>query len=564
MTSPTSAYQTSAIRSPAIFLSQIIVAALWILLSILIHSAVGATDSLSPDDLKAASASSEAIRFYADRGFGLAWVQSGEQLPVAQSMLRTMAASSTDGLLPEVYDAAGLGQRWQAHRSPQELGRLDLAMTEAALRYLGDLTAGRVAPNLADPRWRIPRTLLDPVSVLSMVLSAADPDRTLAELTPPHGGYRALKAALARYRAIAASGGWPQLPQGESLRLGDRDDRVEILRQRLALEGASPLAETATGDPRLFDARLESGVRFFQERYGLKADGMVGVHTRDTLNIPVEERVSQIARSMERWRWLPRDLGRRHILVNIPGFVLSLVDNGTVVLESRIIAGRSSRPSPRIAAKATGILVNPSWTIPSTIMREDVLPVVRKDPSWLTRQQMRVFQGWGADSREVDPMQVDWRAVLPTRIPYRIVQEPGPNNALGRLKIEMPNPAGVYLHDTPAKRLFDEADRARSSGCIRIERVKELAAALLGEGWTVDRLNDLIDRGRSVAISFREPVPVYLVYFPAWVDEAGTIHFSPDIYGLDDRSGGSRGDGVWPVPPAAGAPCDSATVPDPS
>jgi murein L,D-transpeptidase YcbB/YkuD len=230
---------------------------------------------------------------------------------------------------------------------------------------------------------------------------------------------------------------------------------------------------------------------------------------------------------------MPPFLGSRYILVNIPAFLLQLIENGTPVLESRVIVGQPERPTPRIMAEASGILLNPSWTIPPTILREDVLPKLRRDPDWLAERNMRVFMGWGPDARELDPALIDWRTVSAERFPYVIRQDPGSANALGRLKVEMPNSAGVYLHDTPDKRLFELTNRAKSSGCVRIDRIMDLAVALLGENWNSDRLASLIGSGATSMLPLPRPVPIYLAYFPAWVDGAGAVHFSPDIYRLD-------------------------------
>jgi murein L,D-transpeptidase YcbB/YkuD len=266
---------------------------------------------------------------------------------------------------------------------------------------------------------------------------------------------------------------------------------------------------------------------------------VIGAGTLAALNVPVERRIEQIEWSLERWRWLPRHLGDRHILANIPAFSVQLYEGDRLALESTAIFGRPSRPTPRISAEAVGVLVNPTWTVPPTIFREDVLPQLRRNPGWLVERDMRVYQGWAAQAAPVDPYSVNWSQVSGARAPYRIVQAPGPNNALGRIKIEMPNPTGVYLHDTPDHRLFERADRAKSSGCVRIHRIRELAAALLGAASPGERIDELIASGATTTIPLPRRVKVYLAYIPVVAEADGAVSFHPDVYGLDPALAGA-------------------------
>jgi murein L,D-transpeptidase YcbB/YkuD len=492
-------------------------------------SAEGA-QALAPEALSGSSL--ELRHFYAARDMRLAWIEDGTPTAAAAALRDALHGASAHGLRPDDYNIGEIDRRWQAQGPVGDEISFDLLLTGAALGYVADATSGRVRPESVDPNWSIERAPASAAALLEQAIGSADPADALANMGPLHPRYAALKVALARYRGIEAAGGWPTIPAGPTLHPEDRDDRVPVLRRRLAAEGyLAPADASEPGD--LFDAVLLTAVRTFQARHGLEPDGVVGAATLAALNVPVLERIEQIEWSLERWRWLPRYLGDRHILVNIPAFSVQLFDGGGLALESRTIVGRPGRPTPRISAEASGVLLNPTWTVPPTIFREDVLPQLRRDPRWLLERNMRVFQGWSNQAAEVDPLSVNWSQVSGARPAYRIVQAPGPGNALGRIKIEMPNAAGAYLHDTPDHALFERADRAKSSGCVRIHRIQELASALLGSSWPQGRLQQLIASGATTTIPLPRRIQVYLAYMPVVAEADGSASFYPDLYGLD-------------------------------
>lgn len=507
--------------------------ALALILLATVHPAIGGAalgQELVP--LAELVAEPELRRFYEEHGGRLVWTEHGEPNRAALALRRALEDAGSHGLRPMEYGIDAIGRAWPSGGKVDDPTSFDLMLSGAALRYVRDASQGRVLPERVDPGFSIERYPLSPVRLLQQALADAQPADALASLGPLHPGYAGLRSALARYRAIVAMGGWPAIAPGAVLSLGSRDARLPALRRRLSLEGdLSPTDAAQLVD--LFDDALLLAVRRFQRRHGLDPDGVIGADTLAALNIPAERRLEQIERSMERWRWLPRYLGERHLLVNIPAFSVEFYADERKVLESRAIVGRPGRQSPRISAEATGISVNPSWTVPPTILWEDVLPELRRDPGWLSRHEMRIYRGWSPDAPEIDPYAVDWRSVSRTHLPYRIVQAPGPRNPLGRLKIEMPNPAGVYLHDTPDHRLFEGADRAKSSGCVRIERMTDLALTLLGPDWTDARLETLIASRASTIVPLAASVPVYFVYIPAVAQPDGGVAFHPDIYGLE-------------------------------
>jgi murein L,D-transpeptidase YcbB/YkuD len=288
-------------------------------------------------------------------------------------------------------------------------------------------------------------------------------------------------------------------------------------------------------DPELFDEALELGLKRFQARYGLTADGVMDAATRRELNVSAERRVEQLEVNLERWRWLPQDLGQRHIIVNIPAFELEVVEKDAVVLSMRVVVGRPYQHTPVFSETMRYLVLNPYWHVPHGIAVQDVLTHVKRDFSYLKQQQMQIFQGWGPEARAIDPATVDWSAVTPSRFPYRVAQDPGSVNALGRIKFMFLNKFNVYLHDTPARLLFAETQRDFSHGCIRIQKPLELALYLLRKDpqWDRETLLRALNKAKDRSVPLPEPIPIHLLYWTAWAEEDGTIKFRRDIYGQD-------------------------------
>ncbi|WP_338050215.1 L,D-transpeptidase family protein [Rhodovibrio sodomensis] len=315
------------------------------------------------------------------------------------------------------------------------------------------------------------------------------------------------------------------------LQEGDRGDRVAILHRRLAASG--DLAGYAP-EPDRFGPALAAAVQRFQARHGLVPDGVVAARTRAALNVSAGARAAQIARNLERLRW-HRPADGLSVRVNVPGFRMTLLDGGTPVMHARAIVGMAARPTPVFADRITHLVFNPSWTVPRSIARADLLPRIRRDPGYLTRANMQVYAGWGADAPTLRPAAVSWDRAADRLGSYRLVQAPGPGNPLGRVKFMFPNRHNVYIHDTPETGLFGHARRTYSSGCIRIDRPMALARALLArtDGWTPARIDRAVASGRTVRARLETPVPVRIVYRTAWVDADGTLQLRADVYGRD-------------------------------
>ncbi len=406
-----------------------------------------------------------------------------------------------------------------------EITRYRRLVDNAYLRFAHDISRGRERARQADSDWYIPASSTLP----------ADPFASPEQLNPPSPQYAHLQNVLQRYQQIEHSGGWGQVLTDRTLRAGVRSPAVIELRHRLQASG--DYTGLVEADPQLFDLALDTAVRRFQTRHGIPATGIVDDRTLRTLNVPVSDRIRQIEIAMERWRWLPRDLGHRYLWVNIPAARLDLVENGNVSISMRTVVGHPDRPTPSLRAEVHQIVLNPPWVAPPTIVREDILPRQRRDPGYLARKRIRVFESWAPDARELSPDSIDWQGIDPKRIPFRFEQRPGPWNSLGRIKLEMDNDFDVYLHDTSARYLFGLSRRTFSSGCVRLEDAVALSAALLGPDSGFDRnaLLMAIDRGTTQYLDLEEPVPVYIVYLSSWVDATGTVNFRPDVYGRDRR-----------------------------
>lgn len=469
--------------------------------------------------------------FYDKNRYRPLWVGPDGLRNRLRAFVRTLEDAAREGLRPDDYASAALG-RLAADGSPAALADLELLASHELVRFAGDLRNGRLSPRAVDPELFVQAEPMKPSRVLDDAAAASDFERFLDTLAPANPYYRRLHRVLADYRAVERRGGWPTVDAGPSLRQGDRDPRVRVLRERLS---ATRDITVPAGDPTLFDAALDQAVRRFQARHGLEVDGIVGPNTRAALNAPVETRLQQIVVNMERWRWMPDDLGRRYVLVNLAGFELDVVEDGRDVLNMRVVVGKPYRRTPVFTDRMTYIEFNPTWTVPPTIARVDILPKLREDPGYLAEENMLVYRGWDADAPPVDPATIDWQAVDPRRIPYRIVQQPGPKNALGRVKFMFPNRFHVYLHDTPSRELFERTVRTFSSGCIRIEKPLEMAEYMLDgqQGWTRERIETVIAGGERTAVPLARPLPVYLTYSTVWVGEGGTVHFRSDIYGRD-------------------------------
>jgi murein L,D-transpeptidase YcbB/YkuD len=467
--------------------------------------------------------------FYEQNGNRLAWCDdAGKVLPSTTTLLETLRRAGDHGLDPEDYALSRLdvlrekiGQGDLDDAAVARLADFDLLMTAAFFRYASDLSTGRLHPDEIRDDWHTSSTELDPLTGLGEVRESGKLAELLDALPPPHAEYASLCKALKELRQVEAAGGWPVIPEGPKLAQGSRGPRVALLRQRLA---------QPAGD--LFDASVVGALRRAQQQHGIEPDGKLGAATLAELNVPVERRIGQVELNIERWRWIPRTLADPYVVVNIPGFDLALMRGGTSAWRTRVVVGKSFTPTPVFSDRIVAVVANPPWNVPESIAVNEYLPELKKDAKALRRHGLRLLKGPEEHPDEINPASVNWDKLDDGKFPYRIRQDPGPDNALGRLKFQLTNDFGVYLHDTPARSLFGHSDRDLSHGCIRVENPLELARLLLDDS-SQDLLREALDQPEEKHVAVKPAVPIHILYLTAWVDDAGALHFGPDVYEFD-------------------------------
>jgi murein L,D-transpeptidase YcbB/YkuD len=469
---------------------------------------------------------------YERRGFRPAW---GEH-DAREELLRAVRDSAADGLDPEDYllsTLEALRAEAEAEGAPVDAWiDYDLLLTDGLARLLYHLVFGKVDPREFDSHWNLTREIhdLDPASFLQEVIDSGELHARVESEKPSHRLYTGLRQELARHREQAALGGWPRVPPGPTLEQGAHGPRVAALRARL--EASGDLAPDPAADPQAFDAALEAGVRVFQTRHGIDADGRVGRGTQAALDVPIEARIEQIRVNLERGRWLLHDLAPTLLIVNVAGFRVYLVHDGELAWSARAVVGKPYRKTPLFRSELTYLVLNPTWTVPPTILAQDILPAQRRDPGHLDKKRLRVIDAQG---RVVPTHSIDWANATAKNFRYALRQDPGPDNALGRVKFMFPNSYAIYLHDTPSRNLFERSERTFSSGCIRVENPLELAALLLeGQpGWSREAIDRVVAEGKTKSVPLSEHVPVVLAYWTAWVDLDGRLQLRNDVYARD-------------------------------
>lgn len=480
--------------------------------------------------------------FYSSRYFQPAWSTDHGLRWESIVLIRAIIEAEQEGLRSEDYHQSSIetllieiGNDLSTDRSPDpdKFADFDLLLTDAFLLYGSHLSKGRVDPKKIQSEWFIKTRTVNLLEILRYALETGQIEESLNRLRPQSNVYEAMKLHLKQCKRILEEGGWQRVSIGPLMQQGSRGGRVASLRTRLILSG--DLDESNETEQLLFNEDLDKAVRGFQKRHGLLIDGMVGSETLVALNVPVEERIQQIKFNMERWRWLPRDLGERYIFINIANFELNLVEGGEILSTMRVVVGRKARPTPIFTGRMTYMELNPFWHIPRTIAREDILPRILNDPDYLSKQNIRVFKTWKKSALEIEPANIDWALVSERNFPFKLRQDPGSSNALGRIKFVFPNKFSIFLHDTPARALFNKTKRSSSSGCIRLENPIDLAEYLLRgrPKWNRERILTAIDGGRRKVLSLPDPINVHVLYLTAWVEKDGTLNFRDDIYGKD-------------------------------
>jgi murein L,D-transpeptidase YcbB/YkuD len=408
------------------------------------------------------------------------------------------------------------------------------------LGYARDARGGRITPQRVSPNLDPVLALPNPMEVIESISFRSDPAAYLRSFQPDQPQFEALRRALIAARGGSLDKDVVRIPDGPTLKLGVEDEQVALLRKRLDIPVEDGGSET------MFDASVHAAVQRFQESRGVLPDGMVGPGTRRMLNGQQQQsaspaKVRQILLNMERWRWLPHGLGDFYVTVNVPEFMLRVMDEGKPTFTTRVVVGKTNTPTPVFSNEMQTIVFGPYWNMPNSIKTEEIRPYIREEGGWfggggwntavLERHNLRINIG----GREVDPSRIDWN-----RIDIRslnIYQPPGPGNVLGNVKFLFPNKHDVYMHDTTQKSLFAKTVRAESHGCMRVQNPDQFALTLLkrDQGWSAARVASSIQNGYDQQIPLRQKIPVYVTYFTLWVNNDGSISTFGDLYGHDSR-----------------------------
>lgn len=471
------------------------------------------------------------VHFFENRGFAPAWILPSGAGQVRDAILRVQH----DGLTPAHYHLGTIDTLLRARATSPDRALeddLQIVLTDAVAALLDHVRYGKVDPSTLDRRWNIdPRASAPRLeTLLEQVASAPSPAAAIEALKPAHFVYTGLKEALARLRAAVASGGWPTVPAGPALKPGAVDPRVVAVRQRLTATGELP-ADSPMDSPEYDDA-IEAAVTAFQDAHRLTPDGVIGPATLQALNVSAAARVDQVRVNLERIRWVLGGLSESFVLVNLPAYKVYLIRNRLKVWESRAQIGRDVRQTPTFSAELRYLVFNPDWTVPPTILAQDVLAGMRRGENALARKGLTILDRRG---RRVDPSSIDWSTATARNFPYVLRQPPGPDNALGRVKFVFPNEHTIFLHDTPSQELFGHDQRTFSSGCIRVEHALDFAALLLQgqDDWTPERIRSAVEAGSTQTVLLAEPLPIVIVYWTVSVGTSGRLRYARDVYHRD-------------------------------
>ncbi|QQG35200.1 MAG: L,D-transpeptidase family protein [Micavibrio aeruginosavorus] len=471
--------------------------------------------------------------FYQTREHKPLWTGSRGNADKARAVLSLLQDSWTHGLNPADYHVTEIEAMIQGGGTDET--RLELLMTDAVARYGRDMSGIRVNAAAANEHakfWRQPMPVAD---VLLRVASSADPKAALEGLAPQNNFYGKLREELIRLSRENAKFDdiLPIKLGGRTFYPGDRHQGVKSLRQRLGVEYNS-----VYGAEELYDDKTAAAVMAFQREHNLDPDGVVGPKTLALLNRSHRDQMEQVIANLERLRWMDEEKPDRYIMVNIPSQTLWAVDQGKVAYEMPVIVGKPERQTKAFRAEIKGIRFNPNWTVPMGIKMKDFLPKLREDPTYLSQKGIEIYQGTGKNRRTIDGTEIDWSSMSSRDMnQLSMVQRQGANNALGRIRVLMPNDFDIYLHDTNTPEYFEKTQRTLSSGCVRLSQPEDIARFVLSrnEGWSDEKMEALLEKGSTVEVSAAEPFPVFIVYQTMWLDRDGRLVYGPDVYKQDQR-----------------------------
>jgi murein L,D-transpeptidase YcbB/YkuD len=474
----------------------------------------------------------ELPKIYNNSNFKVIWNKKKNRNDLIESLIK----SEEEGLLPNDYHLVRISKILANTKynklKPLEAANLDMLLTDALMLYSSHLVAGKVEQSQISSKWDIdinqrPKGI---DSLVAVTLKNNNIKWALQGLKPNHYFYLLMKQNLKKYRDIARNGGWPKIPSVDKLEKGDKDERIAIIRKYLEIN--NDLVSTKVDNDSLFDNVLELAVKKFQERHNLTVDGVIGKGTLEQMNVPVEDRIEQIRINLERARWVLHNPEDDFLMVNIAGFKVRRIKNKQEIFSSRVIVGKYHKSTPIFKDTMQYIILNPTWTLPYSIATSETLPKLKKDRGYLAAKHMIIMDRSG---KVLNPKKINFHKYSAGNFPFIVRQEAGPWNSLGQVKFIFPNKNSIYLHDTPARNLFNMQDRAFSHGCIRTEDKWGLLMSLMDDPkvWNMDKINEILASGETTRIDLPKPLPIYLLYWTTGVDRQGNIYFIKDVYKRD-------------------------------
>lgn len=475
----------------------------------------------------------ELPRFYSNRDYELAWTQKKNR----KDLIESLKSAYEEGLDPGDYHLEKINKLLEKSKkgklNHEDKTDLDLLMTDALIMYASHLFEGKLEQSDLRKTWDVERNEgpSNPDSLLTATLHNQNVKSVLEDFKPNNYMYKLMKFHLKKLREEAATGGWPTVSEGETLKPGDTSDRVVEIRKYLLAVG--DLDKEPIGSEAVFDEDLEEAVKKFQWRHKLTSDGIVGKGTIEQMRISIEDRIDMLLLNLERTRWVFQQPDDDFLLVNIAGFHVRRITDRKEVFDSRVIVGKYHKETPVFKGVMKYIVINPTWTLPYSIATHETLPRIKKDPGYLAAKHMEVMDRGG---KVLDASTIDWSKYSAGNFPFIIRQKAGPWNALGEVKFMFPNKYAVYLHDTPSRGLFNRQDRAFSHGCIRTEDKWDLLMSLMDdpEVWNMDKINEILKSGKTTTINLPKSINIYLIYMTAAVDQQNNLMFMKDVYKRDE------------------------------
>jgi len=452
-------------------------------------------------------------------------------------------ASEIIGILDELKNDVDISKRDRN----LAIAQVDVLLSDAFLTMAKDLREGELdytkfkrilriksEKEEINYNWEIPSRGMNYIAFLERVSKGGNLKNELLALSSPNKMYIQMKEAYKLYKGIDLQGGWKKIPKGKQLRMGNiSKNRVPLMAERLYMTGDLDFFDP---DITVLTAEMKEALKHYQKRMGIWPSGVLTDVTRNALNVSVQKRLKKIKLNLERMRWEGNEFGYEYIYVNIPDFKMRLMKDGIKDVEMRVVVGKKSNPTPIFNSTFSYMVLNPTWSVPSSIVKKEMLPRIQEDPDYLVTRQFKLYKGWKKDREEIDGFDIDWwQYDENSNLPYSFVRQPGKGNPLGNVKFMFPNKYAVYMHDTPQKKLFKNSRRAYSHGCIRLHKPQELLEYISNNytSMSFERVKKIQDSGRSRSVSLEHGLPVYIRYFTAWADLDSGVNFRGDIYGYD-------------------------------